>query len=131
MHKEKNTIQSPLGRAKGLGSTGHGLSHWMAQRVTAVTNLILMVWLVWSVVHMGTLDYATFTAWLAQPVNAVLMILAVLSTFYHASLGLQVVYEDYLQCAVLRTVKIYGSKLFFIAAAVACVFSVLKIAFGG
>lgn len=129
--KKETSIQSPLARARGLGSTGHGFDHWMAQRVTAVANLGLMIWLVCSVVCMGTVDYTTFTAWLAQPVNAVLMILAVISVFYHATLGLQVVYEDYLSCRALRTIKIYGARLFFIAAGVACVFSVLKIAFTG
>lgn len=124
-------IESPLAKAKGLGSTHHGLDHWLAQRVTALTNLALMIWLVWSVVQFSAWDYATFTGWLAQPVNAVLMILAVLSTFYHAALGAQVVAEDYIQGSFCRLVKITAIKLFLGAAAIACIFSVLKIAFGG
>ena len=131
MHKHKqDSIFSPLSRARGLGASHHGVDHWLHQRITAITNFILMSWLIWSVVHFSTWDYATFTAWLQQPVNAVLMILAVISTFYHAALGVQVIAEDYLSCRVMLMVKVIGSKLFFLAAAVACIFSILKISFG-
>ena len=34
--------------------------------------------------------------WLKKPVNSVLMILAVLTMFYHSALGVQVVIEDYI-----------------------------------
>lgn len=131
MDHGKESIVHPLARARGLGGAHEGMRHWLHQRVTAVVNIPLMLWLVWSVVNMPGLDHATFTAWLGQPVNAVLMILAVLSVFYHASLGLQVVYEDYLHHKGFLLFKVYGMKLFFIAAAVVCVFSILKIAFGG
>lgn len=123
------TIESPLATARGMGATHHGMEHWLLQRVTAVSNFALMIWLVWSVTQMGVIDHASFTAWLAQPVNAVLMIFAIISTFVHATLGLQVVYEDYIQCTGFRLMKIIGTKLFFGAAAIACIFSILKIAF--
>ena len=30
------SLRTPLGRARGLGSAKEGVSHWWAQRVTAV-----------------------------------------------------------------------------------------------
>lgn len=128
--KNSENLVAPLARARGLGGAHEGTHHWLQQRITAVANLPLMLWLVWSVTHMASWDYAGFTAWLALPVNAVLMILAVLSVFYHASLGVQVILEDYVHGAGWRLVKITAMKLFFIAMALACVFSILKIAFG-
>lgn len=127
---QSKALNSPLSTARGTGSTHHGAEHWIHQRITAIANLVLMIWLVWSVTHVA-MDYAGFTAWLKMPVNAVLMILAVMSTFYHATLGLQVITEDYIQCDVLKMAKLIGMKLFFSAAAVACIFSILKISFGG
>ncbi|MCU0988211.1 MAG: succinate dehydrogenase, hydrophobic membrane anchor protein, partial [Xanthomonadales bacterium] len=44
---------------------------------------------------------ATARAFLAQPFNAALMILLLVSLFYHAMLGLQVVIEDYVHQAVM------------------------------
>lgn len=128
-HSEK--IQSPLGKARGAGSAHHGSGHWMHQRLTAVANIPLMLWLVWSVVHMQSAGYADMLAWLSQPVNAILMILAVLSIFYHAVLGLQVVIEDYVYGAFAKIVSLIALRLFFVAAGVAAIFSVLKVAFGG
>lgn len=128
MKWEDKGIKTPLARARGLGSAKDGVEHWMAQRITAIANIPLMLWLVWSIVSLNGASHAEFTNWLAQPVNAILMILVVLSVFYHAKLGSQVVTEDYIHHEGLKMVKLIGQKLFFFAMAVACIFSVLKIA---
>ena len=125
---ENHGIKTPLARARGLGSAKEGSDHWMSQRVTAIANIPLVLWLVCSVVSLIGATHAEFTAWLSQPINAILMILLVLSTFYHAKLGSQVVVEDYVHNEGVKFVKLIGFKLLFFAAAVACIFSVLKIA---
>lgn len=129
MAENNNLYQSDLGRARGLGSSHHGVGHWWHQRVTAVSNLFLMLWLVWTVMNMPGWSYAEFTLWLAAPVNAVLMILACISVFYHAALGTQVIAEDYIHAEGLKIVTLLALRFFFLAGAVACIFSVLKIAF--
>ncbi len=131
MNDRERHILHPLLKARGLGSARDGTHQWMQERLSGLVSLPLMLWLVWSVTHMTDWDYRSFTEWLGQPVNAVLMILSVLSVFYHAALGMQVVYDDYIHHHGLRMMKVVGMKLFFAAAAVACVFSVLKIAFSG
>src|SRR5689334_14962979 len=68
---------------------------WIGLRASAVVNIPLVLWLVYSVISLQGADYATFTSWLAQPVNAILMIIFILSTFYHAALGSHEVIEDY------------------------------------
>jgi succinate dehydrogenase / fumarate reductase membrane anchor subunit len=127
----KKSIQSPLGRAKGLGSTHEGVHHWMAERVSAVTSLGLMIWLVWAMVNMQDWSYAAFTSWLAQPVNAFLMILTIISTFYHAAFGTQVILEDYVHNEAWKIIQVTGLKLAFLALALASIFAILKISFGG
>lgn len=130
MSVSKTKIQSPLAKARGAGSAHNGVDHWIHQRITAVANIPLMLWLVWSVVNMQGWTYDAFTAWLAMPVNAILMILAVISVFYHAALGVQVIVEDYVHFEPCKIMKLVALRLFFFAAGVACIFSVLKIAFG-
>src|SRR5262249_6657226 len=116
--------------ARGLGPSHHAFGHWWHQRVTAIANLFLMLWLVYSVVtHLRHANYATFTHWLAQPLHAILMICAILSTFYHAALGSQVIVEDYIQNKAYKIFKLIGIRLFFTLLGVACIFSILKIAF--
>lgn len=133
--KKENTksnidLVAPLARARGLGSSHHGSGQWVAERVSAAILLPLVLWLTWVVVHMDH-DYATFTAWLHQPVNAVLMILTVLPLFYHAAYGLVVVIEDYVHCNTMKFVSINGVKLVALAMTVIAVVSILKVAFTG
>ena len=122
------TIQSDMTRAKGLGAAHHGTHHWLMQRVTAISNFFVCSWLVYSIVALQGATHADFVAWLALPWNAVLMILFILSTFYHAVLGSQVIVEDYIHTKWFKMAKLISMKLFFTALAVACIFSVLKIA---
>jgi succinate dehydrogenase / fumarate reductase membrane anchor subunit len=128
-HVKHERIQSPLARARGLGAAHHAVGHWVNQRITAIANIPLMLWLVSSIVHLRGVDYTTFTVWLAQPLNAILMILVIVSTFYHAALGTQVIVEDYVHNKGMKIFKLVMLRLFFIGAGVACVFSILKIAF--
>ena len=128
MKWEQDKFKNPLARARGLGSAKEGADHWFAQRITAIANIPLMLWLVWSMVGLKDSTYSEFTAWLAQPVTAILMILVILSTFYHAKLGSQVVTEDYIHCEGFKMVKLIGQKLFFFGLAIVCIFSILKVA---
>lgn len=125
------TIKTPAARARGLGAAHEGVTHWWHARVTAVAATPLMLWLVWSVIHMQGWAHADFTLWLAQPVNAVLMVLSVITVFYHAALGAQVIIEDYVHHEGFKIAKLIGMQLFFLTAAVACVFSIFKIALAG
>lgn len=125
---DKDGIKSPLARARGLGSAHEGADHWMKQRLTALANIPLVIWFVFSIVSLQGASHAEFTSWLAQPLNAILAILFIISTFYHAVLGSQVVVEDYIHNEWFKTLKLMGNKLFFFGLAVACVFSILKIA---
>lgn len=84
-----------IGRVRGHGSAHSGTHHWLVQRYTAIANLFLGLWLVFSLVTMPNYEYGTLMTWATGPFNAVLLALFVVSTFWHARLGLQVVVEDY------------------------------------
>ena len=128
MSSNRQTIKSDLARARSSGSAREGVHHWINQRVTAIASLFLMLWLLYSVININSFSYEDFTAWLAMPVNAILMILAIISVFYHAALGAQVIVEDYFHNEALKVAKLVAMKLFFFAATIACIFSILKIA---
>lgn len=128
MSNNLSPLVTDMARAKGLGAAHGGTHHWLMHRVTAISNFFLVLWLVYSIVSLKGATHEVFVAWLALPWNAVLMMLFILSTFYHAILGVQVVVEDYVHTKWLKMTALIGTKLFFIALGVTCIFSILKIA---
>jgi succinate dehydrogenase / fumarate reductase membrane anchor subunit len=128
MKWEETRFKSPMARAKGLGSSRGGLHHWLMQKITALVNIPLVIWMVWSLPILAQADYAAASAWLSQPVNAVLMIAFVISAFYHAALGLQVVIEDYVHCEVAKLASLIAVKAGLLLLGLMAVFSVLRVA---
>ncbi|RYE04075.1 MAG: succinate dehydrogenase, hydrophobic membrane anchor protein [Sphingomonadales bacterium] len=117
-----------IGRVRGLGSAHEGTHHWWHQRLTAGSNLVLVLWFVLSIALLPAYDWETIHAWVAQTSVAVPLILLIVSTFYHFRLGLQVVIEDY-QHDETRIVALVALNFFTLAAAATAIFAVLKTAF--
>lgn len=123
-------MRSSLARAQGLGSASGGVKHWWAQRVTAIALLPLSLWFAGAIIaHTGS-DYGAFVAWIGTPLTSCLMILLLIVLFYHMSLGLQVVLEDYAHSGV-RFAAVVAIRLGCIGLAVIGILSVLRIAFVG
>jgi succinate dehydrogenase / fumarate reductase membrane anchor subunit len=95
-------MRSQLGRARGLGAAHAGAEHWWAERVTAVALVPLTVWFVISVLRMLGAGQQEVAAWAGQPLNAALLLALVGMMFHHTQLGMQVVYEDYIDDIMLR-----------------------------
>ena len=125
---EKGGLKTPTARAKGLGSAKSGTHHWLMQRLTAVGNLVLGLWLLYSIITNMNMTYTEAVLWISEPLNAVFMILFIISSFYHAVLGSQVVIEDYVHNEAFKIIKLLAQRLIFFAMAAACIFSILQVA---
>lgn len=121
-------FQSPLARARGLGSTHEGAGTWLVERVSALALIPLCLWLVYSVFTLRGAAYTDFIIWILEPCNAILLLATIGFGFYHAALGLKVVIEDYVSCHVKKFLMITGVNLGFILMFAASVFSILKVA---
>ena len=124
------TTRTPLGRVRGLGSAKEGVQLWWMQRLSALALVPLSLWFVWAVIAHTGADHVAIVAWLHWPSNAVLLILLVAASFYHAQLGLQVVIEDYVHHEGLKLASIVAVKLLAALLAAGTIFGVLRIAFG-
>jgi succinate dehydrogenase / fumarate reductase membrane anchor subunit len=120
-----------IGRVRGLGSSHHGTHHFLASRLTAVGNLVLLPYLVISLVLLPSYDFASVHGWLAQPLAATALVLTFINTFYHARLGVQVMLEDYVHEAPGKVIAWVVINFLPVAAAAYGIVSVIRIALGG
>lgn len=100
-----NDLRSPLSKARGLGSAKHGVTHWLAQRLTAVALVFLSVWFITALMHVARGE--NFSSLLASPIHAIAFVLFVLIGFYHGTLGMRVVIEDYIHCACMKWTALF------------------------
>jgi succinate dehydrogenase membrane anchor subunit len=123
-------MRSPLGRAIGLGSAKEGVEHWWAQRITAIALIPLSLWFVIAIIGLVGAELETVQNWVSRPLPAILLMLLLIATFYHASLGLQVVIEDYVHTELAKLGLVVLVRLTCFAFAVAGIFAVLSMALG-
>jgi succinate dehydrogenase / fumarate reductase membrane anchor subunit len=123
-------LQTPLKRARGLGSAKDGTHHFVVQRITALALIPLALWVIWLALALVRADYAHAHAIVHQPCAAVLLTAFVIATFWHAQLGLQVVIEDYVNSRWLEVTAQLAVKFFCAVGALASVLAIVRIALG-
>ncbi|MDX1608716.1 MAG: succinate dehydrogenase, hydrophobic membrane anchor protein [Halofilum sp. (in: g-proteobacteria)] len=124
------SLRTPLAEARGLGSAKEGVGHWWHQRLTAVALVPLTLWFGFSVALLGSADYYTVIDWVANPVNAVLLILLLAVGFWHGALGVKEVIEDYVAGEGKKLFLLLAVQLAAVVLALAGIFAVLRIALG-
>ena len=119
-----------IGRVRGLGSAHSGAHHWLVQRFSAIGNLVLGLWLIISLVTLPDYDFKTVREWIAGGIPATAMALLVISVFWHARLGIQVLIEDYVHehankfaCMALLNLSAFAGAAFGL-------FSIVRLALG-
>jgi len=124
------SLQTPLNKVRGLGSAKDGTEHFWLQRVTALANVPLTLFLVWTVLSSIGADYAEVRTMLASPVTAVAILLLMLSGAMHMRLGMQVIIEDYVHNESAKVLLLILNTFFAILVAVTCVYAIMKISLG-
>jgi succinate dehydrogenase / fumarate reductase membrane anchor subunit len=122
------SLRSPLARALHHGAAHDGVGHWWLQRVTATALAPLSLWLLISLLSLPDADYASVTAWIRAGWNPVLLALTVLTACWHSWLGVQVVIEDYVRHAGVKTFGLLLSMFAHAVLAASAVYAVLCIA---
>lgn len=123
------SLRSPLGKVIGRGAAKHGVSHWWAQRLSAVALAVLGLWFVLQVTGLDAYDYESVRTWIGHGMTPVLLVLLVATLAWHSALGVQVVLEDYVHAKAIKLAALVASIFFHVFVAVAGSYAVLRIAF--
>jgi succinate dehydrogenase / fumarate reductase, membrane anchor subunit len=101
--------------------------HWLMQRITAVILIPLSLPLIVFLDLCMNAPYQQTVAWLHSPLNRLCMGIWLLTAFYHAAMGLQVVIEDYIGKPGLQVMLIKTINAGFLLLAVTALFFMFRI----
>ena len=123
--------RTPLGRARGLGASHHGATHWLAERISAIALVPLVLWAIFGVLRLATLDYQGAVVWVSSPLNAVLLVLLTATAYWHMHAGMRVIVEDYIHKTLTKAVLLLLNLFVSVLVGGLAIFSILKVALGG
>jgi succinate dehydrogenase / fumarate reductase membrane anchor subunit len=123
-------MATPLRNVRGLGAAHRGTETFWRQRLTAIANIPLTIFVVLSIVtHIGS-GYDETRIYFARPLVAILMLAFVISAAIHMRIGLGEIIEDYVHRDGLRMLALILVTFFAAGLVLACGFAILKIGFG-
>ena len=120
-------MRTPLGKVRGLGSAKEGANHFIKQRVTAISLVVLVPVVLYCLISATSGGYETAAAYVANPINAIMLLLTTGAAFYHMRLGMQVVIEDYIAKHGTRIVLLMLNTFVSIALFAAAAYSIVRI----
>jgi succinate dehydrogenase / fumarate reductase membrane anchor subunit len=129
-YDNRGSLRTPLSRAKGLGPSGAGTDHFWHHRVSAVSNVPLVIAFVIIVANLAGRPYPEAVEIVSRPFVAILLLLFVASITYHMRLGMQIIIEDYVHEKGAKLAAVIANTFFAIVIAASCLFAILKISFG-
>ena len=124
------TLRTPLSLVRGLGSAKGGTHHFWMQRLTAIALVPLSIWFVVAVVCVANADYQSAITWVRSPLNSTLLVAMIVALFYHAQIGMQVVFEDYIHTEWLKVTVQILLRFVMALLALGALLAVLRVAFG-
>ena len=125
------TYRTPLEKVRGLGSAmgGPGANHFRMQRLTAVSNIFGVAFLVYAGLSLVGSSRTSVELFFSNPLHAVLALLLVISITFHMRLGMQVIAEEYAP-HWLKAPCLFLNTFWTFSVAVACTLAIIKLYLG-
>ena len=124
------SMRSELGKVRGLGAAHDGTSHFWMQRVTALANVPLVIYLVYFIMaHIGATRPMVLAS-VKNPFCALGLSLAMFSIFWHMKLGLQMVIEDYVHHPIVKILSLLLNTFYAFGLCGLALYAILKMNLG-
>ena len=123
-------MRTPLNKVRGLGSAKEGTDHFWRQRVTALANIPLTLFLVVTIILLAGKDHATVAAYLGAPLAAIAFAALIISATIHMRLGMQTIIEDYVHGEAAKIISLIANTFFAIFVGLASLLAIIKLSLG-
>ena len=77
---------------------------WIFQRISALVVAPLIIWFLISLISLSTGDYNSVINFFGNPLFLFLTIILLITGFFHANIGLNEIYEDYIQDEKIKNI---------------------------
>ena len=77
---------------------------WIFQRISAIIVAPLIIWFLISLISLSAGDYNSVINFFSKPLFLFLTIILLIAGFFHAKIGLNEIYEDYIQDEKIKNV---------------------------
>ncbi len=126
----KSSMRTPLSRVRYRGAAHSGTGHFWRQRLTSVALIPLTAALIVILFSLLGRNQAAAAQMLGSPVVSVIIVLFVVTSAYHAWLGMQVIVEDYVHHELGKIALLMANTFFCAVVALASAYAVLQMSFG-
>lgn len=123
-----SSLETPLHKVEGLGASHSGTGHFWRERLTSVALIPLSLWFAYVILGLVDTNEVAIVSFLAHPWNAILMGLFVVISFYHLSLGMQQIFDDYVHSPGMKLFLRLLVTVIWIIASLVSVFALVRIA---
>jgi succinate dehydrogenase / fumarate reductase membrane anchor subunit len=130
MSARPSNMRTPLGRVRGYGSAKSGTEDFVRQRLTAIANIPLTIGAVLIVISLIGRNHAAVAQILGSTPVAIVMLLFIISIFYHMRIGMQAIIEDYVHEERAKYALLIINTFFTIAVGFSSIYAILKLSFG-
>jgi succinate dehydrogenase / fumarate reductase membrane anchor subunit len=124
-------MRTELKKARGLGSAKEGTDHFWKQRLTALSNIPLILFFIILITGLTGKDYQEALSIMQSPFVLVTFALVILSVCVHMKIGMQVIIEDYVHEDPGRILLLAANQFFPIVIAALSFYALFSISFGG
>ena len=122
--------QTPLARVRHHGAAHSGTQHFWRQRLTSVALLPLTVGAIVVMFMLLRSSPASAAQTLGSPVVSITIMLFVLTSAYHAWLGMQVIVEDYIHHDLCKIGLLMANTFFCVVVSIASAYALFQLSFG-
>jgi succinate dehydrogenase / fumarate reductase, membrane anchor subunit len=130
MSVRPSNMRTPLSRVRGYGSAKSGTDDFIRQRLTAIANIPLTIGAILVVISLLGRNHAATAQIVGSTPVAIVMLLFVISVFYHMRIGMQAIIEDYVHDERTKYALLILNTFYTFAAGFAAIYAILKLSFG-